>query len=190
MKSSRLNFSNSRKKAIGSYIVEAAQYEPKRSMSNSRLGNTILTWIAAIVLCYTSLFYIPSLLNINMILGTSTSMDSKNEINTDPNAPWYTPAVNLLRLKRGYFQAGSHIKVAYNSTAGTNITLVYSQCSGIPILEVYSCPQGPVHKVVVDGHQGAVNIPVHKSGFYMFSQIVEYEKDLNETGKFAILWGR
>ena len=188
MNPSRYNFSNSRnKKPIGSYLVEAAKYEPKRSMSNARLTNTILTLLLAIFLGYSSLFYIPSLFNMKMIMGTSTSQDSITSLEKNQATPWYTPAANLLQLKRGYFKAGSEIRVAYNATEGSKITLYYSQCSGIPVIEVFSCPAGPVHKYEADGHRGEVNIPVHKNGFYSFSQTVKYKAD---TGDYVILWGR
>jgi len=64
MHPSRLNFSGSKQRnSLGSYLKEAAAYEPKRSMSNARLVNTILTLLMAIILAYSSLFYIPSLFN-------------------------------------------------------------------------------------------------------------------------------
>ena len=119
MHPSRYNFSGKgSKKAIGSYLVEAARYEPKRSMSNSRLTNTVLTLLLAIFLAYSSLFYIPSLFNMSMVIGTSTSQDNGSSLETDVETPWYTPLTNLMRMKRGYFKAGSTIRVAYNSTAG------------------------------------------------------------------------
>lgn len=188
MHPSRYKFSGANgKKTLGTYIVGAALHEPKRSMTNSRLYSTAFILFGAIFLCYTSLFYIPAAINKKMILGTSTSLDNFRDLKTDPDAPWYTPAVNLLRLKRGYFKAGSHIRAAYNSTPGTKITLYYSQCSGLPVMEVYSCPPGLAHKFETEGHQGYVEIPVHKNGFYFFSQRVEYKDDI---GDFIILWGR
>ncbi len=188
MHPSRYNFAGSaNKKTIGSYIVEAATYEPKRSMSNARLVNTILTLLMAIGLAYSSLFYIPSLLKMSMIIGTSTSQDNIQNLEPQPNKPWYTPAMNLLHMKRGYFKAGSEIRVAYNSTPGSNVTLYFKQCSGIAVIEIFSCPPGPVHKFNVEGHRGEVRLPVHKNGFYYFAESVEYSED---TGDYVIIWGR
>lgn len=187
MNPSRYNFSNSRiKKPIGSYIVEAARHEPKRSMSNARLTNTIFVLFMGLFLAYSSLFYVPAALNMHMVIGTSTSQDGTN-LQTEPNAPWYTPLVNLLQMKRGYFKAGSEIRVAYNATPGAKITLYYNQCSGIPVLEIFSCPRSSLHRFEADGHRGEVRIPVHKNGFYNFSQAVEYK---SSNGDYVILWGR
>lgn len=188
MNPTRYNFSGAeRKKPIGSYIVEAAKYEPKRSMSNSRLTNTVLTLLLAIFLAYSSLFYIPALFNMNIVMGTSTSQDDIRPLEAPRKRAWYAPAISFLHMKRGYFQAGSEIRVAYNATDGSDITLFYSQCSGIPVIEIFSCPPGPVHKFEAEGHQGEARIPVHKNGFYYFSENVKYK---NETGDYIILWGR
>ena len=192
MHPTRYKFSKANSKnPLGTYIIDAARYEPKRSMSNSRLYSTIGVLIGAIFLCYTSLFYIPAALNMNMVLGTSTSQTSDASLKAAPNTPWYTPAVNFLRLKRGYFQAGSHIRAAYSSTPGTEITLYYSRCSGLPVIEVYSCPSGPIHKKEVKGHEGYIEIPVHKNGFYTFSQRIDYKDDLAPADQFYnIKWAR
>ena len=126
-----------------------------------------------------------------MVLGTSTSQTSNASLKAAPNTPWYTPAVNFLRLKRGYFQAGSQIRAAYSSTPGTEITLYYSRCSGLPVIEVYSCPSGPIHKKEVKGHEGYIEIPVHKNGFYTFSQRIDYKDDLAPADQFYnIKWAR
>jgi len=158
------------KKPLGTYIVDAARYEPKRSMSNSRLYSTIGVLIGAIFLCYTSLFYIPAALNMKMVLGTSTSQSSDASLKVAPNAPWYT---------------------AYTATPGTEITLYYRRCSGLPVMEVYSCPPGPIHKKTVKGHEGYIEIPVHKNGFYTFSQKLDYKDDVAPTEQFYhIKWAR
>jgi len=188
MHPSRYNFSGSKqKKHLGSYLMEAATYEPKRSMSNARLINTFLTLLMAIVLAYSSLFYIPSLLKMSMIIGTSTSQDNIESLDTRPAQPWYTPAINLFHMKRGYFKAGSEIRVAYKATEGAKVTLYFKQCSGIPVIEIFSCPPGPIHTFEAKGHQGEARLPVHKNGFYYFSQKVEHRE---ETGDYVILWGR
>ena len=188
MNPSRYNFSGSRrKKVVGSYLKEIATYEPKRSMSNARLINTILTLLGAIFLAYCSLFYIPALFKMNIIMGSSTSQDHINSIETQRKTSWYQPALSFLHMKRGYFQAGSEIRVAYNSTEGSKVTLFYSQCSGIPVVEIFSCPPGPVHKYEAEGHQGEARIRVHKNGFYYFAEDVKYNSD---TGNYVIVWGR
>ena len=189
MNPSRYNFTGAaRKNNIGSYLHEAVSYEPKRSMSNARLINTILTLLGAIFLAYCSLFYIPAAFNMQVIMGKSTSQDNIPSIEKPTKAAsWYDPAISFLHMKRGYFQAGSEIRVAYNSTEGSQITLFYSQCSGIPVIEIFSCPSGSVHKYEVKGHQGEVRIPVHRNGFYFFKENVKYK---NETGNYVIIWGR
>lgn len=189
MHPSRLNFSGSSKTgtAVGSYLISAATYEPKRSMSNSRLINTIIILIAAISLCYCSLFYIPSLFHTQMIIGTSTSRDNLETIKIEPDPPWYTPAMNLFHMKKGYFKAGSKIQVAYNSTPGSKVTLLYQQCTGKIVAEIFSCTPGTIYKFKASGHRGMTELPVHRDGFYYFSQSVEYTQD---SGDFVILWGR
>jgi len=188
MHPSRYNFSGSKKKnSIGSYLIDAATYEPKRSMSNARLINTIMTLFIAIVLMYSSLFYIPALFNSNMIIGTSTSQDNIQSLENQSAKPWYAPALNLLHMKRGYFKAGSEIRVAYNATPGSDVTLYLRQCSGIPVVEIYSCPAGPIHTFKAEGHRGEMRLPVHKNGFYYFSQSVKYNQD---NGDYIIVWGR
>ena len=188
MNPSRYNFTGAyRKSSMGSYFNDIATYEPERSMSNARLSSTILTLFMALSLAFCSLFYIPALFNMNITIGISTSRDDIRPLTPPYKTPWYAPAISFLHMKRGYFKAGSNINVAYNSTEGSKITLYYTQCSGIPIVEVFSCPRGPIHSYELGGHQGEARIPVHKSGFYHFSEEVKY---LTNTGDYITIWSR
>ncbi len=171
---------------IDDYVAE----DEKVGMSPRRLLLSTLSLTLGIGLCYCSLFYLPAYFKENRVFQVSTNTDLEPSLRGEPvRAGWFTPYLDLLRVKRGYFKAGQIIEAEYVLSKEDDFVITLTRCASRPILEIFSCkPVETVEYIQSDTMRGKLRIQAPNSGFYNVSEYstAEQPNDL----KYAVLWKR
>jgi len=172
-------------KDFGQKIVAAAQYEPKRSMSNSRLISTFFVLVAAIFLCFCSLFYIPSLTTAkNSVIGTLPSAT----YSSDRHKGYFDDFIRFIKINRGYFREEETIRVEYQLSEGMDVELKVLRCQQTPVLEIFMCQNPIIKSYTLEGLHGNKLIPVSENGFYYLREFII--TSLPKNSPYYIKWGR
>lgn len=171
---------------IDDYVAE----DKKVRMSPRRILVSSLSLILGIGLCYCSLFYLPAYFKDSRVFQVSTDKDLEPSLRGEPvRAGWFTPYLDLLRVKRGYFKAGQIIEAEYVLSKEDDFVIALTRCASRPIIEIFSCkPVETVEYVQSDTMRGKLRIQARSSGFYNVSEYstAEQPNDL----KYAVLWKR
>jgi hypothetical protein len=171
----------------------SGEYEPeveKFSMSPRRLLTTAISLFLGLALCYCSLFYLPAYFEDNRVFQASSHKDLEPSLSGEPiKAGWFTPYLDLLRVKRGYFKAGQIIEAEYVLSKENDFVISVTRCASRPIIEIFSCkPLETIEYVQSDTMRGKLRIQAPSNGFYNVTEFSRGEQPSDL--KYAVLWRR
>lgn len=172
-------------------VVAAAMYEPKRSMSNSRLAGTFLSLMFGLGICYTSFFYVPAYFDSEQVLGgasheTTTAADAEKD--TRGTLAAY---LDVFKLRRGYIKAGQTLRVDYNLSVGTSLDLVIKHCKAPVIVEVFYCQSSSDQHIQVEqSGKGFKTFLMRQPGFYYLDQTVTNLDGSEAVKPYEVVWSR
>ncbi len=154
----------------------------RRSMSNSRLLFTAITWFFALTMVYSSLFYVPAFYDFKQAFGIANT----NEVSVKPKKESiFTPYINLLNQNRTFLRQGQGMEAVYAVSRGSNAELVFYACEAPPVVEVFRCNPKIVQRHPIRKTSGRYAIKVQNSGFYAFDIIVS-----DPEKPYKVVWQR
>lgn len=151
--------------------------------------------LAALAMFYCTLFYVPAYLGSSGVARYFS--DLKHEPNLKPNTKpktvnsvkWYSPYMDLLRLRRGYFKADQILNVQYLLSEPGTLSLDIHRCGGPVIIEIIHCRIEETISLTRDNSKkGDITLSINKSGFYRISEKAK-DKDGNPLS-YSIIWRR
>lgn len=159
-------------------------------MSARRLFATAGTLLMGLVLCYCALFYIPAFFSKDRIISLSTHEDVlANLKGNEIKAGWFTPYLDLLRVKRGYLKSGQIIEAEYVISDKAEFKISVTRCAPLVIIEIFACrPIETIEHIQKDTTRGRLKIQAPANGFYYVSEAVS---DTTEKGlTYSVVWRR
>lgn len=178
------NFSGFSSKVINHHTTaEFLSTEP--TLSRARLIGSAASLITGLFVFYCSLFYLPAYLNQDDIVRISShNRVSPSLERTGTPVNWYTPYIDLLRLRRGFFRQGQTIEVEYLLSQPSTLQIEIKRCGGPLIYEIFKC-----HVVDQISHseseslQGRLMVKAPVTGFYRMSDNVVAGADTTIQGE-------
>ena len=173
-------------------FIAAANYEPERSMSNSRLVGSILSVFIGICVIYASIFYAPAFFNISQILGFSTENAKLPAIDSEKDGTSGLSAyANIFKIRRGFIRRGQALKVDYSLSPGTTMTVEIRRCNAPVFVEVVYCNHTEGQKIKMDNiGPGAKSMIMRNPGFYYFDEVVTNHDGSPTTKPYRVVWSR
>lgn len=161
----------------------------QRSMTNKRLGFTIITFLLAIFLTYSSLFYFPAYTIKPSIVRVATQDGAVPSVEIDDDSQGLGNYLKLLIMRRGYLRQGQSVTASYSLDEGMRMELAISRCNKAVILEIYMCGKTLTQSVVIGNtREGRVNFTANSGGFYFFEEKVI--SPVNYAPKYTVSWRR
>ena len=162
----------------------------KPTMKKTRLVGTALSLFLGLAAFYFSLFYLPAYVNQSSIARvTSHERVSPSLDVLGTPVQWYSPYIDLLRLRRGYFHGGQTIEVKYILADHSQLTLKAQRCRGPIIIEIFKCDvANEIVHVETEHKQGKIFLTLPDAGFYRLSESVI--KPDGRLGGYSIVWRR
>ena len=153
----------------------------QRTMSNSRLVSTAITWTIGLVAMYSSLFYIPAFFDHKTAFGISTSAPDLNK----EDKSLLSPYKELLFQKRAYLKKGQSMEAFYRVEAGSRGNLVVYTCQAPVVIEVFSCNPAVIQTLPLKKSNGKYTVRVKQNGFYGYDiQLADKDSD------YDLIWRR
>lgn len=153
----------------------------ERTMSNSRLVSTAITWTIALTAIYCSIFYVPAYFDINSAIGVSTTQSKIPE----KKSSIFSPILDLLKQNRAYMIRGQGMEAQYKVTGNVSGTLVLYTCQSPIILEVFNCNPVDIQEIPLTKTTGRYAVKLNQSGFYGMTIRLD-----DEEAEFAMIWRR
>lgn len=179
------------------HIEEIAAAEKFNSglPSPSKILISSFAILASLSMFYCSLFYIPAYMGSSDVaryfsnLEHEPSLDPKVDKEVVNEVKWYSPYMDLLRLRRGYFKANQVLNVQYLLSEHGTLQLDINRCGGPVIIEIFHCAVvDSISLTQADSKKGDLSLSISKNGFYRIS-----ETALDKNGKklsYSIIWRR
>ena len=172
-------------------VVAAAMYEPKRSMSNSRLAGTFLSLIFGLGICYSSFFYVPAYFDSEQVLGGASHETVTLDDGEKDTRGMFTAYLDVFKLRRGYIKAGQTLRVDYTLSADTALDLVIKHCKAPVIVEVFYCQSTSDQSVQVEQTgKGYKTFLMRQPGFYYLDQNVKNLDGTDAVKPYEVVWSR
>lgn len=153
----------------------------QRTMSNSRLISTALTWFLALATIYCSLFYVPAFYDFKTGFGVSSAAP---DVQTKEKK-FYSPAIDLLKQNQGFVMSGQAMEAHYKIDGKVSGKLLVYTCQSPVILEIFYCDPVIIKDVPIKKARGKYAIRVNQNGFYGYT--IELDNDESE---FNLAWRR
>ena len=168
------------------------------TMTRSRLVSTVASILTGLGAFYCSLFYLPAYLNQSDVVRISSYQRvsaslKENDQGTPVN--WYTPYIDLLRARRGFFRAGQTIEVEYVLSGPDNLNIEIKRCAGPIIYEIFRCHViDQINHTENESSQGRLLIKAPSTGFYRMTENVTEKtassKASNTSIQYSVIWRR
>jgi len=159
----------SRKVHLENQVRTFVSTEP--TMKKSRLVGTATSLFLGLATSYFSLFYIPAYLNQTDIARITSHNKVKPSLdNLGTPVRWYSPYIDLLRLRRGFFNGGQTVEASYILAERGKLTLKAQRCGGPAIVEIFKCNvREEIVHIEGESLQGKIFITLPSTGFYRLS---------------------
>lgn len=178
-------------RAITRYSNALGTTVKKRSMSNMRLFASAAALLLGIFLSYCSLFYLPAFASDSQILRMSSEAKVTPQLGhmRSKKGGWFTPYLDLLRMKRGYMVEGSEIEAIFAVSQPAQMTFAVTQCKKTPVVEVFKCnPINDSRVTVEKKHTGLVRFTIEEPGFYYVTESIKSIS--GDPAEYSVIWRR
>lgn len=153
----------------------------ERTMSNSRLVSTALTWTFAIAAIYCSLFYVPAFYDFKTGFGLSSKAPQVQSV----DRKFYSPAIDLLKQKQGFVMSGQAIEAHYKIDGNVSGNLSVYACLSPVIIEIFKCDPVIIKEIPLKKSSGKVSVRVNQNDFYGYMITLK-----DETADYHLAWRR
>lgn len=155
-------------------------WTPQRTMSNSRLISTALTWTLALAAIYCSLFYVPAFYDFKTGFGLSSKPNIEQS-----QRKFYSPAIDLLKQNQGFVMSGQAMEAHYKIDGKVNGKLLVYACQSPVVLEIFHCDPVIVKEVPIKKAKGKYVVRINQNGFYGYTIKLD-----NKDADFNLAWRR
>ncbi len=152
-----------------------------RSMSNSRLLGSALSWVLGISAFYCSLFYVPAFFDYKKVFGISNVTPNID----DKKHSVLSPYMELMQLNRTYLKSGQSMEAYYKIIGNNPAELLLYTCMSPAVIEVFVCDPAIVKRIPLEKARGSYSVQVPENGFYGYRVQVAERSD-----KYYLIWRR